>query len=45
MNAPRLSNTTKITENDMPTIEMLKLIQEMARYIEALEARITALEP
>lgn len=46
MSAPRLNNTQPVTEKgDPPSLELLKLIAEMARYIDALEARIVALEP
>lgn len=46
MSAPRLNSTQQVSDSmGMPTIELLKLIDEMARYIEALEARIAALEP
>jgi len=43
MSAPRLNNTTKISETGMPTIELLKYTAELARYVETLKAENTAL--
>ncbi len=42
---PRLSNTQPITvKGDIPHMELLIFIARLADYIDALEARISALE-
>lgn len=46
MTAPRLINVQPVTQKgDLPSVELLKLVEQLARKIDELEARIAALEP
>ncbi len=46
MSAPELNNTQQVSDaSGMPSIEFLIFLAKLADYINALEARIEALEP